>query len=252
MLIINDIVERVKRLEESWRIVTDLAPIGDGETGGCGETPKKFLWNTVYRCMNPDPVDNSECPEDDPYCKCPCQDLKPSGEEPTAEDLREALVGISGDTEVCDAIKEVLGEEYLGCMWDNPESALNCSCPCVGEKFSEYLEYVNTQATFWDTPKTTPLWRNAQMNLLGSQVATMVIDGDLSLRPGTIINVVDIVPIEGSGKEKRFSGNWMVTGISHAMPNVMNHNMRLTLQRDSVPISPDDGKEPESFWDWLL
>ena len=30
-----------------------------------------------YPCANPEgPVDNSDCPADDPLCNCPCQELK--------------------------------------------------------------------------------------------------------------------------------------------------------------------------------
>ena len=137
-------------------------------------------------------------------------------------------------------------------------SSLNCSCPCWGNKFEEYLDTITTKATFWDTPNTTPLWRTAQMGLINSQVSVMTIDGDLSLRPGTIVNIVDVVPVSSGGESgnsssnKKFGGNWLVTSIDHIIPNAMNHNMIVTLQRDSVPVSPDGSEKDDSFWTWLF
>ena len=94
------------------------------------------------------------------------------------------------------------------------------------------------------------------MGLIESQIAIMMLDGDLSLRPGTIVNVVDVVPVadsgEGDASNRKFSGNWLVTTIEHVIPNAQNHNMVITLQRDSVPVSPDVVKEDRSFWDWLV
>jgi len=42
------------------------------------------IWDK-YPCANPDgPVDNKNCPEDDPLCNCPCQELKPDSDEEIA------------------------------------------------------------------------------------------------------------------------------------------------------------------------
>ena len=57
------------------------------------------VWDE-YPCANPDgPVDNSDCPEDDDLCNCPCQELKPDSEE-QLERINEELNnqnGIFGD-----------------------------------------------------------------------------------------------------------------------------------------------------------
>ena len=74
-----------------------------------------------YPCANPDgPVDNSDCPEDDPLCNCPCQELKPSSyewswlsgvvdveKEPTDEEIQESLEEIKE----CNYIEDELGSD---------------------------------------------------------------------------------------------------------------------------------------------
>ena len=51
------------------------------------------VWDE-YPCANPDgPVDNSDCPEDDDLCNCPCQELKPDSEE-QLEIINKELNGI--------------------------------------------------------------------------------------------------------------------------------------------------------------
>lgn len=206
-----------------------------------------------YPCLNPEgPVDNSECPDDDPLCNCPCQELKPTTEapwwdifglastffgdtEPSDEDIEEKY----NNTKECDYIKDVLGDEYIGCLWSDPENPMSCDCPCVGDKFKDYVEYNRTYSTYWDTPKTAPLWRNAQMQLLTSQMASVVLNGDLTLRPGKMISIANVIPgTEDKDKNKKFTGRWMVSGIEHVI-TAQNHNMSVVLVRDSTTIDPN-------------
>lgn len=255
---INNIIHRLKQVETVLNSITiSAAP----EFKPCNKSGTDLFWNTVHLCVRPDKkIDNTEC-ENDPYCNCPeCpgqtgdNSIKPTGQKPSTGTLRWALKQTSDD-KVYKSIKEKLGKEYLGCEWNRPWSSLNCTCPCWGDKFEEYLDTITTKATFWDTPQITPLWRTAQMGLINSQVAIMGIDGDLSLRPGTIVNIVDVVPVADSGEvNKKFGGNWLVTGIDHIIPNAMNHNMVLTLQRDSVPVAPEDHEDmsEDSFFNWLF
>jgi len=212
-----------------------------------------------YPCANPDtPVDNSDCPDDDPLCNCPCQELKPTGDaswwdlfgvfgtasdqEPTDEEIQEKLDAVKE----CDLIEDVLGSEWQGCVWSNPDHPSSCNCPCVGSKFKDYIEYNRTYATYWDTPPITPLWRNAQMMLLGSQKAIIVINGDLTLRPGTVIKISNIIP-QAEDRERRSSGMWLISEINHTISD-NEHRMIVSLTRDSSPIDPNTSEEL-GFWD---
>ena len=235
-----------------------------------------------YPCANPEgPVDNSECPEDNPLCNCPCQELNPyvpssnidipwyvdpltaglmnlaqgifgddGVTEPTDEEIQEALEGCKE----CDRIESELGSSYLGCLWNNASHPSSCDCPCVGENFKDYVEYTRTYATYWDTKKETPLWRNAEMFLMNSQQAVVVLNGDLSLRPGALINIENKMPGAEEPNTRRFSGRWLVTGINHIISG-MNHKMTVSLSRDSNPLDPNESEELgwfETIGDWLF
>jgi hypothetical protein len=58
--------------------------------------------------------------------------------------------------------------------------------------------------------------------------ATMLVNGDFSLRPGTKIY------IDFPGK--RYGGYWLVSGIAHTLSR-LNHIMMVSLIRDSEFIS---------------
>lgn len=227
-----------------------------------------------YPCTNPEgPVDNSDCPEENPLCNCPCQELNPFTEsqlidfpwyadaitgfglgagilntvlgnedytlEPTKEQLKESLETIKE----CDYIENAdgLGESWKGCIWYDQDHPSSCDCPCVGEDFKKYMEYNRTYSTYWDTEPNTPLWRDAQMMLLTSQKSVIVLDGDLTLRPGTIINISSKVPGKKQ-RSRRFSGRWLVAEINHTIQG-MTHKMLVTLVRDSSPIDPETSEE---------
>lgn len=186
-----------------------------------------------YRCANPNPVDNSGCPDEDPLCNCPCQELRPdklsvgiTGSEPTYRELRE----LEKEIKECELVEQVLGEEWLGCDWSNANSSLNCSCPCIGEKYLEYLKYSQTYCTFWQTPKERPLLRNAQLMQLLSNKLIIKLNGDLTLRPGMKINI--------NLGNKRYSGIWLVSSISHDMAKT-KHFMDVVLIRDSEHLNPE-------------
>ncbi len=203
-----------------------------------------------YPCANPSGfADNSNCPADDPLCNCPCQELRPDkikfvkdrftgimtpaatadfGPEPSSIELRK----LKEETNECSLIKSVLGEEWLGCVWDDPESPYNCNCPCIGEKFYDYMKYNQLYSTFWSTPLETPLYRNAQMNLLLANKMSIIVTGDLNVKPGQLIFLDSMIKESSSDKQKRMYGKWLVYKIERTFLS-KNHMMKLYLCRDS-------------------
>jgi hypothetical protein len=184
------------------------------------------------------------------------------------EPSRLTLTTLLKRSKECERIEEVLGADYLGCIWEDPNSPTSCTCPCIGDKFMEYLRYTRTNATFWNTPDYTPLFRNAQLALLDSQKIGITVNGDLSVRPGDIVSL-DIMGNEitanGGGKSPevgerqfkvndlrvnaKFKGKWMVVSITHKMVGLKLHKMQLVLTRDSLPVGnvpeePGDGPSP--------
>jgi hypothetical protein len=190
-------------------------------------------FSSNYPCANPFPPDNSSCPPSNPLCNCPCPELRPdkllvgiTGPEPTNEEL----IQLEKDIKECDLIEKVLGEDWLGCVWAEPKSNLNCSCPCLGENFLNYLKYSQTYCSFWETPPERPLLRNAQMMQILSNKIMITVNGDLTLRPGNKIRI----NVPG----KRYSGYWLVSAINHNM-GMLRHRMTITLIRDSESSNPD-------------
>jgi len=168
--------------------------------------------------------------------------------EPTDEELEELLQ----KSKYCKLIEEggtgseePLDEEYLGCDWQDPDSNTSCICPEVGSKYKDWKKYYETYSTFWNTPKQTPLLRNAQMTLLTAQKAKAIVHGDFSIRPGAIINL-EISNINNDNSYKSSSGKWMVAEIEHSIFGANAHTMTLTLIRDSLYVDANSSQSVES------
>lgn len=165
--------------------------------------------------------------------------------EPTDDQLEELLI----NSKECTKIEEVLGPEWLGCDWQDPNGFLSCNCPEVGERFAEYLAYNNTVASFWTTPAYVPLYSVGQRALLTSQKISVSVAGDLSIRPGQVINLEidsEIPESNLSGIERtnkiteikknaKFSGKWLVQSINHKIAGLKLHKMELICIRDTLP-----------------
>mgnify|MGYP003113037537 FL=1 len=179
-------------------------------------------------------------------------------DEPT-DSYMDSLLKASSE---CDAIGSELGESWLGCDWDDPNSPMSCDCPCVGEDYNKYLRYNSSLATFWDTPGYVPMIANAHKEALQSQKIGISVPGDLSIRPGDLIflDLIDVphgfeeidtiarkygivTPIE---KNAKFHGRWMVSSIRHRMFGVSYHKMDLILIRDGVPYKGDEEGDSET------
>ena len=186
-----------------------------------------------YNCSNPNLVNNASCPDDNPLCNCPCQELRPdklligvTGSEPTYKELKD----LEKEIKECTLIEEKLGQDWLGCAWNDPKNPLNCNCPCIGERYMDYLRYSQTYCTFWQTPPERPLLRNAQMMQLLSSKIVIKLNGDLTLRPGNVVTL--------ELGDKRYSGRWLVSSILHDFAKT-KHLMDVTLIRDTEYKDPN-------------
>jgi hypothetical protein len=203
-----------------------------------------------YECANPDgPVTPPSRPENpfepfDPYINCPVQELRPDFVEDGAfdQDLSEPsrfeIEQLESEINECDLIQEKLGDDYLGCLYSNPNASNSCNCPNRGSGYSDYLAASRTYATFWDTPHQTPLRRQAQMTQFTTQQASGMLAGDVNLRPGTIINLLIPSGEQSNNRRKRDSGKWLVTGIQHVFTQ-QQHFMTLSCNRESSFHDPN-------------
>ena len=195
-----------------------------------------------YPCMNPDGFPGMEgCSAGNPLCNCPCKDIRPDvvaqgltgfaglsgnlGKEPSSLEIKYWEKQISE----CNLIEKepCLGKDWLGCVWDDPYSTMNCNCPCIGKKFCNYLGINRTNATFWGTPLATPLFRTAQMTLFNSNKIKINVYGDITVRSGDVV----LVNAYNQTGYSRFHGYWVVSSIEHSfIPE--RHSMTLTLSRE--------------------
>jgi hypothetical protein len=157
---------------------------------------------------------------------------------------------ISNSSE-CSLIEQLLGSEWLGCDLEDPQSPFSCNCPCIGEMYSYYLRFNKTVATFWDTPGYVPLISLAHKAALISQQIAISIMGDITIRPGDLIelDLLEPTPFEQeldkivrkygifanvSSQYMKYTGYWMVSTIKHVISGNTNHKMDLILIRDGV------------------
>jgi hypothetical protein len=90
----------------------------------------------------------------------------------------------------CEKIESDLGASWKGCFWAAPDSIISCECPEIGSKYLDYLKLRLNVATFWNTPKETPIKRKRFLDAItyGPKV-TLVVAADLKLRPGNVIDI---------------------------------------------------------------
>lgn len=102
----------------------------------------------------------------------------------------------------------------------------------IGINFPYYLEYSKTNATFWNTPKETPLYRRAQVALLKYQRIKILVNGDFTIKPGNFVYLQK--PVDNQNAivlDSRFKGQWMVYRVERVI-NFGKHSMYLYLMRD--------------------
>jgi hypothetical protein len=115
----------------------------------------------------------------------------------------------------------------------------------VGPNFKHYLEYSKTNATFWNTPKETPLYRKAQTALLTYQRIKIVVNGDFDIKPGNLISIVIQTPEMSNISKARFSGRWMIYKNEHVITS-QKHSMILYLMRDGNYHNPETATEVDT------
>jgi len=126
-----------------------------------------------------------------------------------------------------------------------PDYISKCSYPTIGERFTEYLQYIASEdVRYWNTPYETPLYRKAQMQLLMSSEIEIEVPGDFNVKVGSIIKTVFPVsmnvdsPAGDSAEENQMNGKWLVVKIKHIFQAPSLHKMRITCVRDSKHIEP--------------
>ena len=110
-----------------------------------------------------------------------------------------------------------------------------------GRNFEKYIEYSKTNATFWNTPPKTPLYRRAQTALLMYNRIRILVHGDFNIKPGKLVKIDYSLAFTNNTniKKSRYDGNWMVYRVQHVITGI-KHSMYLFLMRDGSETSPTE------------
>ena len=166
--------------------------------------------------------------DDDIYINCPAKNSIPKEPEPTYLDLYKSYKDINE----CSLIENNLGKQYLGCIWNEPNHPCSCNCPEQGVSFGDYLSYTRTYSTFWETPHYAPLYRQAQIGQLKSNIIEVKlgqISKDLSL--GDVISIENKNMMKGS-ESRSTDGLWLITSIEYKFRD-KEFSTILELMRDT-------------------
>lgn len=108
-----------------------------------------------------------------------------------------------------------------------------------GTKFERYVEYSKTNATFWNTPPKTPLYRRAQTALLMYNRIRILVHGDFGVKPGNLIKIDYSLSMQSNTniKKARYDGKWMVYRVQRII-TPLKHSMYLYLMRDGSETDP--------------
>jgi hypothetical protein len=202
-------------------------------------------------CVNPSAIQNgpvlsaSGCTAS-PYCNCPAQYNIPIEAEPTYLEIQK----LYNEINECALIENVMGKDYLGCDYKDPNLHCSCNCPEQGKLYNSFNAMTKTYATFWNTPPGVPLQRNAEMVQLESQKLRLKIYPNPKVKIGKIVEIFDIndIPENTKYKYKAISGRWMVYEIFHRM-TPSSYSMEIILVRDSLPFDPEEAQVPTKILD---
>ena len=170
-------------------------------------------------------------------------DLDGGGATPTRKAFGEGVTGTTTGsfwTVPGDVIGRTLDDDIVitGSSGGNNDEGLSAGVSYAGSNFKHYLEYSKTNATFWNTPKETPLYRKAQTALLTYQRIKIVVNGDFDIKPGNLVAINMPTPEMRNIEETRFAGRWMVYKNEHVITS-QKHSMILYLMRDGNYHNPN-------------
>jgi len=140
----------------------------------------------------------------------------------------------------CDQINSTLSQSWLGCLWGTPEASLSCTCPDIGPNFINYLKLRQNVATFWNTPKITPIKRVEFLDALKyGQKADFTVAGDFNLKIGQVvyINVSAASGYPYANTSSPLNGYYYIIGVKHVV-TTQTHETALSVTQIPENLSP--------------
>lgn len=145
-----------------------------------------------------------------------------------------------------------LGLEWLGCLWGVPEAPYSCTCPDIGPKFHAYAKLRLNVATFWNTPKNTPIKRAEFLDAIKyGKKANITVAGDFKLKIGQVVhlNVNAVSGFPYSSTNSILNGLYYIIGVKHVVTNSGGHETALSLTQipPLVPAGLSAGSPGATF-----
>jgi hypothetical protein len=133
----------------------------------------------------------------------------------------------------CEQITEKLGADWQGCIWGSPAADYSCSCPDIRPMFDSYAKFRLNNATFWNTPKETPVNRAEFLDAIKyAKKIDVTVAGDFSLKLGDLIylnmNAASGYPYMTTNSI--MNGYYYIVGIKHVC-TASSHETSLSLSQ---------------------
>lgn len=131
-------------------------------------------------------------------------------------------------------VKQNLGEEWLGCYWASPEAPFSTNCPDINSRYEAYLKLRLNVATFWYTPKETPVKRREFLDSLKyARKIDIVISGDLNLKIGDVVYIKadNISGYPYNIGPSIVTGYYWILGVKHTFTNSGTHETMIRVSQ---------------------
>jgi hypothetical protein len=158
-------------------------------------------------------------------------------EFPTSEDLEKDTLfddmSYEGQLVKGPTYENFLGEDWLGCLWGSPHAPYSTTCPDIRPNYEAYLKLRLNDATFWNTPKQTPVNRAEFLEAFKSSKKSMVtVAGDFNLKIGQLVylNVNNASGYPYNNTNSFLTGYYYIIGVKHVL-SLGTHETSLTLSQ---------------------
>ncbi len=141
----------------------------------------------------------------------------------------------------CEEIVSNLGESWLGCLWGTPSAPFSCTCPDLGPDFHAYVKLRLNVATFWNTPKETPIRRAEFLDgLKYGKKMNITVAGDFNLKIGQLVflNVNAASGYPYYPGQSLLNGHYYIIGVKHVVTNSGTHETALALSQIPQNTTP--------------
>lgn len=159
-------------------------------------------------------------------------------------------VYLNDSSKECKKVNEhtSFGPSWLGCLWGTPDAPYSCTCPDIGPNFAAYLKLRLNAATFWNTPKITPIKRAEFLDSIKySSKIDVTVAGDFTLKVGGVVQIkadgTSGYPFSSS--PSKLNGYYYIIGVKHVVTNTGGHETALSLTQ--IPENTINTEGTENF-----